>query len=415
MVLRPKNTNQKVSKTPQQKLKPPSPSLRVPPSMPVKEVKGENALAEPSEIASVAPVPEVSLNVPQSVGRPATPFHKHSLIGEGEKLLAKAIDTEPLLGEFLMFGQSSVVYAKPNAGKTLCIMRLVQDAVEQGRVHPDDVIYINADDSGKGLAEKVRLLESIGVHMLAPNYKGFKASQFMDLLIKSAEDGSARGRIIIIDTLKKFTNLMDKGRSSEFAQVCREFVMMGGTIIALGHTAKTPNADGSPRYQGTTDILEDFDAGYVAEAMSSASGADERIIRFKREKSRADSPEVVGYAYSNQQGLTYAEKLASVRPVYPEELEGHSIDFDQLRDEEVIALIRSYLSQGHGHVGLDRMVKAMAADGDVSRAQAHRILERYTGSDPEKHLWNYDKGARGKRTYYLLKDRPAEGTSPPTP
>jgi len=48
MVLRPKNTNQKVSKTPPQNLKPPSPSLRVPPSMPVKEVKGENALADAS-------------------------------------------------------------------------------------------------------------------------------------------------------------------------------------------------------------------------------------------------------------------------------------------------------------------------------------------------------------------------------
>ncbi len=403
---------------PPKKLTPPSLSPRVPtpsPSVTVKEVKGQNVMADPTELGSVVTVPGVSLNTLQNVGKPATPFHKHSLRGEGEKLLAKAIDTKPLIGEFLMFGQSSVVYAKPNAGKTLCIMRLVHDAVEEGRVNPDDVIYVNADDSGKGLAEKVSLLESIGVHMLAPNYKGFRASQFMDQLKQSAEDGSARGRVIIIDTLKKFTNLMDKGRSSEFAQVCREFVMMGGTIIALGHTAKTPNADGSPRYQGTTDILEDFDAGYVAEAMSSAAGADERIIRFKREKSRADSPEIVGYAYSNKQGLTYAEKLASVRPVYPEELEGHALEFDQLKDEEVISLIRSYLAQGQGHVGLDKMVKAMAANGDVSRAQAHRIVERYTGSDPEKHLWNFDKGARGKRTYYLLKDRPSEGATTPTP
>lgn len=343
------------------------------------------------------------------------PLIQHSLRGDAAKLHARAVDTKPLLGDFIFLGQATMIYAQPNAGKTLTVMRLIQDAIEEGRLDPDALFYINADDSGKGLAVKVEILELVNAHMLAPGLKGFKVSEFVDKLIQASQDGSARGTVVVIDTLKKFTNLMDKGRSSSFAQVGREYVMAGGTIIALGHTAKNRNADGTIRYQGTTDIIEDFDAVYVAEPMTGSAGASERVIRFTQQKSRADSPQEVAYAYSTEQGLTYAEKLASIRPVYPEELEGHSLEAEQLKDEEVIVDIRAYLAQGHGHVGLDRMIKALAHTGDVSRAQAHRVLDRYTGPDPEKHLWNYDKGARGKRTYYLLKDRPAEGASTPTP
>ena len=77
-----------------------------------------------------------------------------------------------------------------------------------------------------------------------------------------------------------------------------EYVMAGGTIVALGHTRKSPKADGSPQYQGTTDILEDFDAVYVAELMSDDGRTDRRIVRLNMEKKRADSPNVVAYSRS---------------------------------------------------------------------------------------------------------------------
>lgn len=343
-----------------------------------------------------------------SVIRPASPFHHHSLCGDGEKLLARAIDTKPLFGDFLLHGQLSMVYAQPGAGKTLTLIRLIQDAIEENRVDPDDILYVNADDSGRGLAEKVRALEPLGIHMLAPGHKGFKASQIMDKLKEAVEDGTARGRVLIIDTVKKSTNLMDKGRSSEFGQGCREFAMAGGTIVGLGHTAKNPNPDGSPRYQGTTDILEDFDAVYVAEPMRSTSGSAERIIRFTQQKARADSPEVVGYAYSTEPGLTYEEKLASLRPAYPEEMDGSILEADMLDDEKVAKLIRSLIHAGVGRAGQDKLVRAVAEDGDISRSQARRVLDRYTGIDPDRHRWSVQKGDRGKRTYTLLIKPKAE-------
>jgi hypothetical protein len=275
------------------------------------------------------------------------------------------------------------------------------DAIQAEEIDPNNVFYVNADDSSRGLAEKVRLLEEVGAHMLAPGLKGFRANDFSDKLKQAAEDGSARGTVVIIDTLKKFTNLMDKTRSAESAQVCRAYVMAGGTIIALGHTAKNRNADGTPRYGGTTDIRDDFDAAYVAELMAPKPGSNERVIRFSELKKRADSPEVVAYAYSTEQGLTYREKLASVRPVYIEELDGQSVENSAFNEQDVIEDLRVYIFQ-HGHLGQEKILAAVTNMANVSRATVQRILNRYTGSDPAKHKWNYKRGDRGVRMFYLL-------------
>jgi hypothetical protein len=268
-------------------------------------------------------------------------------------------------------------------------------------IDPNNVFYVNADDSSRGLAEKVRLLEEVGAHMLAPGLKGFKANEFSDKLKQAAEDGSARGTVVIVDTLKRFVSLMDKARSAEFAQVCRAYVMGGGTVIALGHTAKNKNTDGSPRYEGTTDIRDGFDAVYVAELMKAKPGSSERIIRFTQLKSRADSPEVVAYAYSTEAGLAYRDKLASVRPVYPEELDGHSVEDLSISEPAVIGDLRQYIGQ-YGHFGQEKIVKAVVNMSGASRATVRRILDRQTGTDPAKHLWCFRKGDRGVRIYYLL-------------
>ena len=50
--------------------------------------------------------------------------------------------------------------------------------------------------------------------------------------------------MIILDTLKKFTDLMNKKASSEFGKLARTFVGAGGTIIALAHTNKNKDEEG---------------------------------------------------------------------------------------------------------------------------------------------------------------------------
>ncbi len=355
-------------------------------------------------LSDKTPLPESQLQKPaDTTERPGkkSPLRRFSLMGMADEIEAMAANSNPLLGEFVLQGQSTMIYAEPNTGKTLIALKLCLDAIAAGRIAPGNLYYVNADDSSTGLAVKLRLMQDVGANMLAPGFKDLKAYQLAELFNQEIEEGSAGGTCVIIDTLKKFTDLMDKKRSSDFARVCRQFTMAGGTVVALGHTAKNPNADGSPRYQGTTDILEDFDAVYIAQPLTSKTNGDQRVAKFTRKKCRADSPETVAYAYVANAGARYEEKLASVRLVDPDDLEDYGAEKDDGKEPLLMACIVKLIGGGHGG-GQMVLAKAAAEECGVSQRAALKVLNLHTGTTPRLHLWTFQKGNRGVRNYRLI-------------
>lgn len=345
--------------------------------------------------------PETGASV-AGASRKRNALTRHSVRDDGSERAARDVEPLPLLAHLAFLGQLFMIYAAPGSGKTMLVLWLIIDAIRLGRVDPESVVYVNADDNRSGADRKAEILAKYGAHTLIPNDRGFRIKDFPDKLRQMIADGSANGMVVIIDTLKKFTNLMDKAETSRIAQLFREFALANGTIIALGHTAKYPKPDGTPRYQGTTDILEDFDAVYVGQPMDGAPGSKERVIALTKEKSRGDSPEKVAYAFSTEEGLAYEEKLDTIRELYPEEVEGRSAEARAAADQDIIASIHGYLASGNGHVGMDYMVRVIAKADGFSREQVRRVLDRYTGQDPARHRWNFTKGAGGKRTFFML-------------
>ena len=78
----------------------------------------------------------------------------------------------------------------------------------------DDVFYVNADDSFKGIVQKTEMAEEWGFHKVVPSHNGFTHSDILELMTQLAETGEARGIVVILDTLKKFIDLMHKHESS---------------------------------------------------------------------------------------------------------------------------------------------------------------------------------------------------------
>ncbi len=362
--------------------------------------------AEDAETESVAAAPLPPTFKPSTT---AHPLRQYSLLDKVTELEAIAGVTKPLLGEFVMEGQATMIYAQPNAGKTLIVLQLVLDAIDAGRIAPENVYYVNADDSLAGLTDKARLMQDVGAHMLAPGREGFRAVQLMDFMNRAVDEGTAAGTCLILDTMKKFTDLMDKKRSSEVAQVCRSYVMAGGTVIALGHTAKNPNADGTPRYQGTTDLLEDFDAVYVGEPMTSREGAAQKVVRLTRLKCRADSPEKVAYVYDGGSGASYGVKLASLRSINPSELDDYVLEEEQINDSDVKDALSRLIESG-SLLGKMALGKAAANECGVSNRAAIEVLERYTGTVPGKHCWRFYRASKGVQVYGLLDPVPVESS-----
>lgn len=329
-----------------------------------------------------------------------SPLASFSLRGRAAEFESSAAETKPLLGDLCLSGQATIWYAPPNAGKTLVGLKLVIDAVAERRINPGNIYYVNADDSSSGFATKMRLMDDLGVHTLSPGLKGLHAENLINLLGEVATQDKARGSLIILDTVKKFVSLMDKGKASAFTQACRQVVMRGGSILGLAHTAKIPASNGKLRYAGTTDMVDDFDAAYIIAPMAAEGMKGEKTVLFEAIKRRGDNAERVAYAYAGEGGISYEERLASVRLVDPDEVNDFQRIETQRDDADVIAAVLACI--GDGVTAKMALARAAAARAKVSQRAAIRLIETYTGNDPSLHYWTYAVQQRGAKIFGLL-------------
>lgn len=337
-----------------------------------------------------------------------SPLDRFSLRGKAGEFEQQAVLAKPLLGELCLAGQATVWFAPPNAGKTLIVLKLLSDAVAEGRITPDNVYYINADDNSEGLATKIRLMDDMGVHTLVPGYQGFNAKMLPDLFHMMADGKKARGALVIIDTIKKVASIMDKTKASEFTDACRSAVAAGATIVGFAHTNKQPQGNGKLQYGGTTDLRDDFDAAYVMGPIEIDGFDGDKVVSFESIKARGANVKSAAYVYSDNEAISYPERLASVRKLDEKELSGFRRIEEEKADSEIVEAITTCISQKE--FAKMALCKAVAKRIDISERSALRMIEKYTGTDRETAKWRYRLKARGAMIYELL---PSSGEPPP--
>lgn len=329
-----------------------------------------------------------------------SPLNRFSLRGKAEEFEKLAVKATPLLGDLCLAGQATVWFAPPNAGKTLIALKLLGDAIADGKITPDNVYYINADDSSEGFATKIRLMDDMGVHTLAPGYQGFTARMLPELFHAMADGKKAKGTLVIIDTIKKVASIMDKTKASEFTHACRSAVMAGATIVGFAHTNKQPQGNGKLQYGGTTDLRDDFDAAYVMGPIELDGFVGDKVVAFESIKARGANAKSVAYVYAGGEGVSYTERLASVRRLDDEELSGFRKIEEEKADADIVDAITACIDEGDfAKMALSR---AVAKRIGISERAALRTIDKYTGTDPETAKWHYQRKARGAMIYALL-------------
>lgn len=351
---------------------------------------------KPCETIVVKPEPVV----PKLEEREPNPLDKFSLKGWSQEIEKQTVEQVPILGQLALKGQSTVFYAAPNTGKTLITLSLIIEGIKNRCIDPEKLYYINVDDSSQGLLEKLVLAEEYGFHMLAEGHRNFKPKEFLGIISKMVEQDQCHGVIIILDTLKKFTSLMDKEQASSFTRVISPFVVKGGTVLALAHTKKYPGPDGKPVYGGTTDIIEDFQCAYTLAAVASLD-VTEKVVEFENIKRRGNVVLNAAYGYASETGISYNELLLTVRPVDIEAELPAMKHAEQLKsDAEVIGAIVECIKEGINTKML--LADAAAATVGISKRLALRVIEKYTGSDRSTHRWNFAVAARGAKVFQIL-------------
>ena len=315
---------------------------------------------------------------------------QYSLRGMSSQFEKEMQEQVSILGDIALLGQWTVVYAPPNSGKTLLLLYQIIEGIKARKINPDHLYYINADDNHTGLTNKVKLAEQHGFHMLAPGYRGFRAADFQDLIEKLCRQGLAKNTIIVLDTLKKFTDLMDKRIASDFGSRIREFVTKGGTLIGLAHVNKRRDPDGKPIYAGTSDIVDDTDCAYTLDTLSEENHI--RTVEFENIKSRGMVAKRAAYRYSIVENLSYNDLLASVEAVdqgQADKLRGVAASAGDT-EQSIISAITDMLARGDTAKG--QVIEKAASQAGASRRHVERVLDNYTGSDPEEHKWNFSIG-----------------------
>lgn len=329
-------------------------------------------------------------------------FQRFALNGLAEAMRQKMLDEVFIMGQIAILGQITALYAKPNTGKTLITIRLVIDAIQTGGIVAGDVYYINADDTYRGLVSKLELAELYGFKMIAPGENGFETKHFVEYLGLMARQRTASGKVIILDTLKKFTDLMDKKSGSEFMTTARLFAQSGGSMILLAHTNKNRSAEGKVIAGGTSDVIDDADCAYTLDEIDATP--TEKTVLFENIKARGDVAKTAAYRYSTERGQTYAQLIESVTALDDESAAQAATERDRqearAKDEPAIQAISeairlglssrtSLLDEARNHCGL-------------SRTRLAKVLDTYTGAalDPGK-LWSMKRGADNRHIYEL--------------
>ncbi|QJR82264.1 AAA family ATPase [Alteromonas pelagimontana] len=330
--------------------------------------------------------------------KPTFDFTKFALNGSSATMKAQMLDDRYVLDGLAILGQATVFYAKPNSGKTLLTLHLICDGIKRGEVDGSDVFYINADDDLKGLVTKLEIAEQHGFYLIGPSFKDFRINDFASYIAAMIKADDCKGKVIILDTLKKFTNIMDKKMASDFGKYMRGFVSKGGTMILLAHTNKNRDLEGKVVFSGTSDIVDDVDCAYTIDVTESNELS--KTVLFENIKSRGDVEQEVAYSYANDiTGATggYLALLNSVHKVSTadaEEAKQQRGIMDQLeKNALIIEAIQEALAGGEMKK-TDLIEEANKLSG-ISKERVSKTLNAHTGKDWSKgHRWTRRKGEK---------------------
>ena len=330
-----------------------------------------------------------------------TPFSlkKFSMQGQAEVMRKQMLDDVFVLANLALLGQATTIYARANTGKTLLVLWMLIQSIIAGRIKGENVIYINADDTYTGFIQKLELAEKYGFHMLMPNQNGFDPQAMQGYLRQMIDHDTARNSIVVLDTLKKFTDLMDKKAGSGFMSRVREFIAAGGTVISLAHTNKNKNGEGKSVFCGTSDVVDDCDCVYILDAVNTTDSL--KVVLFENIKNRGNVAKELAVSYSVAQGETYLQMFDSVKVSTEEEASQAKVEIavnaELNHDKDAIEAITEVLETKQGSCAKTELLKLAHGLTCVSRRLLGKILEKYTGS-----LWVKSTGDKNLHSYQLI-------------
>jgi len=265
------------------------------------------------------------------------------------------------------------------------------------------IYFVNADDKNKrAIAEKQKLLRSHGIEQLAPGWYGFRPTMLTAMLRSAIADESASSTIVILDTAKKFMDLLDRKSVNTFNTELEGFTAAGGTVVATGHVNKHKNENDEYVYKGTSDVVDDWHCAWLGTPIK-GEGAT-RFINFSNLKARGDVPNAVTFSFEESRD-DYQLMFESVTRVPKNQEERLNQEAKFRRETEhhadVIEAIKAEIAAGNDSKTV--ILRNVAKSGTEPERVVLSILDQFTGiASDGGALWKVTRGRHNKHIYTVL-------------
>jgi hypothetical protein len=212
----------------------------------------------------------------------------------------------------------------------------------------------------------------------------------------AAGDTDLRGHVWAFDTLKRMTDVINKGSLKHLLGLMRKLSSRGMTCILLGHTNKYRDDTGAYVYEGTGDLESDCDELIYFEPRAN----DDRSLTVSTRctKRRANIGE---FTWDID-----ADRTVTKRDGYIDIAAEAAQLKQRAEDETLIAVVTAFLSSGARQ---QHEIIAHCAQYHFGNKRVHRALKRWRGS-----LWLEKKLGTNNAIEYVAVPNPPPPPAEPT-
>lgn len=174
-----------------------------------------------------------------------------------EEDVIKMVEAEFLINNMIVRGHVAAYVAPGNGGKTTLFMFFCEKLSAMGI----KVLYINVDGSPGDLKRHHEHAVKHKYLVIAPDARDGKSTSDVLEKLHAIADGPypCDEYVFILDTLKKFVDVIDKRQAKDLYKLMRTLTVKGATICLLGHCNKHKDDDGKLIFEGTADLRNDLD------------------------------------------------------------------------------------------------------------------------------------------------------------
>lgn len=317
------------------------------------------------------------------------PFMELMTMEVTRKTVEMLNDAKFIYSKLIVAGHFIVFCAKANGGKTTIMVYVSTELAKAGY----RVLYINADASASDLKTYAEHAHDHGYTLLNPDLTNGSAEKVISSLKGMSQqlDADYSKTVLILDTLKKFADLMQKSKAKEFNNILRALTSKGMTIICLAHTNKYNDADGKPIFEGTGDLRNDVDELIYFIPVKNEDGT--MTVSTDADKVRA-KVENMSFSIS-------ADGEVSVLDGYVDTLSIAHEQHQFKEDESIIEFIQSQIKIASK---TSSELYRIGKDDGITRRKLQTVLNRYAEGKSKNPKWLAIPAPTNGYRYGLIAD-----------